>query len=65
MAYNYDPDQIEKEWMTKGSPWCEHTSMHKQYYLGTDTGDYVCPTCGELRSRQEPKPAPRGTRPSL
>lgn len=26
---------------------CNHPSITKEYYLGTNTGDYVCTTCGQ------------------
>jgi len=32
---------------------CSHPELDKEYYLGSDTGDYVCTTCGESFSPQE------------
>ena len=30
-----------------GNKPCEHPKLEKEYYLGSDTGDYVCTTCIE------------------
>lgn len=35
-----------------GKP-CSHPSLAKEYYLGTDTGDFVCVQCGESFSPKE------------
>lgn len=32
-----------REWGDKS---CNHPKIEKEYYLGADTGDYVCTTCG-------------------
>lgn len=32
---------------------CEHKNLEKEYYLGTDTGDYVCTECGEAFTKAE------------
>lgn len=32
---------------------CDHPSIVKEYYLGAQTGDYVCTTCGKELSREE------------
>jgi hypothetical protein len=52
--------QIEREWKAAGEPYCEHRRYDKEYYLGADTGDLVCLTCGETWPRGEPVPPPRG-----
>lgn len=31
----------------KKCPQCGSTSVAKEYYLGSQTGDYVCGDCGE------------------
>ncbi len=37
----------------EGKP-CEHPAIAKEYYLGAQTGDYRCTTCGEtFASRRE------------
>lgn len=36
--------ELVKEW---GDKPCEHPHIEKEYYLGAQTGDYVCTTCGE------------------
>ena len=32
---------------------CEHKSFEKEYYLGADTGDFICRTCGSAFTRDE------------
>lgn len=47
-------------------PDCEHASVRKGYYLGLDTEDYVCVSCGKsgvgpdwpLRRPANPYPEP-------
>lgn len=34
---------IRKSWGNKA---CNHPKVEKEYYLGTQTGDKVCTTCG-------------------
>jgi transposase-like protein len=48
-----DAVQIRKQWEASGSPPCGHPTVHKEYFLGAATGDYICSTCGESFSRQE------------
>jgi hypothetical protein len=36
----------ELQRMRRGIP-CKHHEIEKEYHLGTDTGDYVCTTCGQ------------------
>jgi hypothetical protein len=45
--------QIRKAWEAAGSPPCGHPDADREYYLGSNTGDYVCLTCGEPFSRSE------------
>ena len=46
-----DVAQLQEEW---GEKPCNHAHVEKEYYLGADTGDYVCITCGkEFTSREE------------
>lgn len=47
--------QLRKEWAEKGDPPCEHLVLDKEYYLGADTGDLICTTCGEVWGRGDPK----------
>lgn len=43
--------QLRIEWKGKQ---CIHPSIEKEYYLGSQTGDYVCSTCGrEFTDREE------------
>ena len=39
--------ELQKQW---GDKPCNHPELAKEYYLGSDTGDYVCTTCGEIGS---------------
>lgn len=36
--------KLAKEW---GKKTCDHPSLEKEYFLGTDTGDMVCTQCGQ------------------
>ena len=36
--------ELKKRW---GNKPCDHSSLEKEYYLGTATGDYICTDCGE------------------
>jgi hypothetical protein len=38
--------RLREEWQAKGNPPCEHKNTEKEHYLGSDTGDRVCSTCG-------------------
>ncbi|MFJ2961150.1 hypothetical protein ACIPIC_02435 [Streptomyces collinus] len=40
--------RLRDEWAAKGSPPCSHPRLEKEYWQGSDTGDKVCDTCGEL-----------------
>lgn len=39
-----DAQRLRREW---GDRLCAHPSFDKEYYLGAQTGDYVCEQCGE------------------
>ena len=32
---------------------CKHETVVKEYFLGADTGDYACTTCGESQRMDE------------
>lgn len=53
--------QIRQAWERDGKPRCTHESFDKEYYLGSDTGDYACKTCGITwpRGHDKPPPEPR------
>jgi len=36
----------------QGAP-CQHPKLDKEYYLGAQTGDYVCTKCGQEFSPAE------------
>lgn len=40
--------KIEAAWKAKGSPPCDHPQIAKERYRGSQTGDKVCLTCGEI-----------------
>ena len=42
-------DRLRKRW---GNKPCEHPSTEKIYDQGTDTGLYVCLTCGKIFPEQ-------------
>ena len=42
--------QLRKAW---GKKPCLHPELDKEYYLGSQTGDYVCTTCGEAFTEHE------------
>ncbi len=56
--------KIRERWESAGRPYCEHTRIDKEYYLGADTGDYACLDCGASWSRSEGRPAPEGQGPA-
>jgi len=39
--------ELRERWQSKGNPKCSHPELDKEYYLGAQTGDYVCTTCGK------------------
>jgi hypothetical protein len=47
---NDEARKIREEW--GGKP-CDHPELEKEYYLGADTKDYVCTTCGSDFTRKE------------
>lgn len=42
--------ELRKEW---GDKPCDHPGVEKEYYLGTQTGDYVCTQCGRTKSNKQ------------
>ena len=42
---------LQKAWEAKGNPPCDHPEVDREYYLGMNTGDVVCTTCGESGPR--------------
>ena len=38
--------ELQKAWEAKGNPPCVHPKVEREYYLGANTGDEVCTTCG-------------------
>jgi hypothetical protein len=39
--------KLRDGWEKSGNRPCEHKKVEKEYYLGSDTGDKVCTTCGK------------------
>lgn len=42
--------RLKEAW---GNKHCDHPSFEKEYYLGADTMDFVCSTCGADFTRAE------------
>jgi hypothetical protein len=42
-----DVRHIRDRWEAAGSQSCEHQDVEKEYYLGSQTGDFVCTRCGK------------------
>jgi transposase-like protein len=40
-------ERLRKKWEEMGNPPCNHPNIEKEYYLGYQTGDYICTTCGK------------------
>lgn len=40
---------------TWGNKPCNHPQTEKEYYLGSDTGDKVCTTCGRVVDEEDRK----------
>jgi hypothetical protein len=47
-------NRLRKAWAEKGNPPCDHATLDKEYYLGADTEDLICTTCGETWWRNDP-----------
>ena len=45
-----EAQELRKQWIANGNPTCPHLHLDKEYYLGADTGDYVCTACGRAGS---------------
>jgi hypothetical protein len=43
-------NRLNKE---KDEALCKHEKIEKEYYLGTQTGDYVCSSCGKIFTIKE------------
>jgi hypothetical protein len=52
VQYN-EAAELRRKWKEKGNTLCTHPDIEREYYLGSDTGDYVCTTCGETRFGRE------------
>ena len=42
--------ELRKEW---GNKKCDHPTFDKEYYLGAQTGDYICTQCGKCLTERE------------
>lgn len=45
---NKKAEQLRKEW---GDTPCDHPSFDKEYFNGSDSGDYICTQCGQVFAR--------------
>ncbi|MBT2724363.1 hypothetical protein [Bacillus sp. ISL-46] len=43
---NNDARELQEEWKAKENKPCSHPQIEKEYILGSQTGDFVCSTCG-------------------
>lgn len=43
-------EELRKAW--KGLP-CNHPNFDKEYTFGSDSGDYICTTCGKVFTRTQ------------
>lgn len=50
-----EAQKIRKQWGDKPCT-LENHSLEKEYYLGSDTGDYVCTICGRSFPDKDLKP---------
>ena len=53
--------ELRKEW---GDKPCDHPDVDKEYYLGAQTGDYVCTQCGKEFSRGDYEGVTENRKPS-
>lgn len=44
-----DAKELREKW---GNKPCNHPILDKEYYLGTQTGDYICTQCGKSASKE-------------
>jgi hypothetical protein len=51
--------RLQTQW---GDKPCDHPSFDKEYYLGSQTGDFICKQCGKEFSRQEYEEIVKNTR---
>lgn len=49
MQYDRAKD-ISDNW---GNKPCDHPNIEKEYYLGSQTGDFICSQCGKVFSNRE------------
>ncbi len=54
--------EIQKTWIARGRPYCEHPRTEKEYAVSADTGDVGCLDCGDAW-RKGTEAVPRGVRP--
>lgn len=47
--------RLREKWEASGAQNCKHPEIHKEYYGGAHTMDYVCIVCGEEFSLAEKK----------
>ena len=50
--------EIRAAWERAGRPRCTHKDFDKEYYLGAQTGDVACMTCGTTWTRGAERPPP-------
>ncbi|AWS44526.1 hypothetical protein DKM19_27430 [Streptosporangium sp. 'caverna'] len=54
-----DADAIRQRWIANGRQPCDHAERAKEYYLGTQTGDFRCTNCGATFITRDGDPVER------
>jgi hypothetical protein len=54
--------EIEKDWIARGKPYCDHPRTDREYALSAHTGDTGCLDCGDSWPKGDPS-VPRGVPP--
>jgi hypothetical protein len=39
--------RLRRVWAVKGNSSCNHPQLDEEYYWGSQTGEYICTTCGK------------------
>ncbi len=56
MVQTAEAEEIRQRWIERGRPECSHEHKDKERYLGSDTGDWACLSCGLTWPRSEDPP---------
>ena len=47
----HEAGRLQRAWVAKGNPPCDHPEVERESIRGMNTGDEVCTTCGETGPR--------------